>query len=204
MPTGRLEAFSDGVFAVAITIMVLALHTPDGTDLSALWDAIGAPFAIHVLSFIYVGIYWNNHHHMFQIAERVNGAALWANLHLLFWVTLLPFTTGWMGETDLAPTPVVVYGINLFMAAAAFALLERAIIRLEGESSRLRAAITDGAKERLSMVLYLAGIIAVIATAAAPRAIGATLAVCCYAAVAVLWLIPDRRIERLLADPAQR
>jgi uncharacterized membrane protein len=190
MPTNRLEAFSDGVLAIIITIMVLELRAPTETTARVL-----VPLIPHVcsyaLSFIYLGIYWNNHHHMFQATEKISGGALWANLHLLFWLSLFPFVTDWMGETHVARVPTICYGVVLLMAAIAYYILQTVIIRGQGPGSKLARAIGSDLKGKLSPVLY------VIAIAAAffHPAISAAL----YAIVALLWLIPDRRIERTMA-----
>lgn len=199
MPSSRLEAFSDGVLAVIITIMVLELDVPDKADLSSLIDAVGTGLLTYLLSFVYVGIYWNNHHHMFQIAGRITGGVLWANLHLLFWLSLLPFTTAWMDTTRFARVPLIVYGVDLCAAAIAYFVLQSAIIRLQGDTSELRRALGRDVKGRLSPVIYLLAI--VIALVAIPAWHPATwLAMACYVGVAVMWLVPDRRIERYLAD----
>ncbi|MEQ1579061.1 MAG: TMEM175 family protein [Steroidobacteraceae bacterium] len=194
MGKGRFEAFSDGVLAIIITIMVLELKVPHGESLEAIEPLIPV-FLSYVLSFVYVGIYWNNHHHLMHTATRVTGAMLWANLHLLFWLSLFPFTTGWMGENHFAPVPTAVYGIVLFMAAIAFYILQSTIVAASGQDSVLKRAIGRDRKGKLSPVLYLLGI-------------GATfwepwLAQAFYVLVAVIWLIPDTRIEHALEkDPA--
>ncbi len=191
MEKNRLEAFSDGVLAI-ITIMVLELKVPHTTELAGLKPLLPV-FVSYVLSFIYVGIYWNNHHHMFHSTKRVTGGILWANLHLLFWLSLFPFTTGWMGENHLAPTPTAGYGFVLLMAAIAYYILQRTIIAQQGRNSLLAAAIGRDWKGKLSLVLYLSAI---------PLAfVSAWIASGLYALVAVLWLVPDRRIERVLAKP---
>ena len=187
MSTSRLEAFSDGVIAILITIMVLELRTPDGADWHAL-ERLGPEFAGYLLSFVFLGIYWSNHHHMFQLTERVTGGILWANLHLLFWLSLIPFTTVWAGGTLLAPVPTAVYGIDLFLAGAAYNLLAGTIIRSQGPHSPLRAAIGADIKGKVSVVLY--GVSIPLAFWH-PWASGAI-----YALVALMWLVPDRRIER--------
>src|SRR5882762_924328 len=187
MKTTRLEAFSDGVLAIIITIMVLELKVPHATELAALKPVLPVLLS-YVLSFIYLGIYWNNHHHLFQAAEQVSGGILWANLHLLFWLSLFPFTTAWMGENHLAPTPTAVYGFVLLMAAIAYYLLERAIIAKQGPGSLLASAIGSDWKGKLSPVLYLSAI---------PLAfVHPWIANGLYLLVALLWLVPDRRIER--------
>lgn len=189
MKKGRLEAFSDGVFAIIITIMVLELKVPHGEHVDALLPLLPV-FLSYVLSFIYVGIYWNNHHHMFQASDRVTGAVLWTNLHLLFWLSLFPFVTGWMGENHFAAIPAMLYGVVLLMAAFAYLLLEKALIAAEGEASRLKRAIGKDWKAMISPVLYLAGIAASFWTP--------WLALLFYVAVALLWFVPDRRIEKTL------
>ena len=175
MSKSRLEAFSDAVIAIIITIMVLELHAPDGSRWADVRPLVPV-FLSYVLSFVYLGIYWNNHHHMLQAADRVSGLILWANLHLLFWLSLYPFTTAWMDETDLARTPLVLYGCNLLAAAIAFTLLVRAIFHAEGPDSLLREAMGRDLKGKVSPVLYLAGI-------ASALWVATWLAVVCYAAV---------------------
>ena len=194
MQKNRLEAFSDGVIAIIITIMVLEMKKPDGTDFAALKSILPA-LVSYVLSFIYVGIYWNNHHHMLHAARHVNGSILWANLHLLFWLSLFPFTTGWMGENHLAPTPTAIYGFVLLMAALAYFILERVIIAHEGHDSYLAVAIGSDWKGKLSRVLYLAAI---------PLSfVNVWIAGGIYVGVALIWLVPDRRIERRVAAEQQ-
>ncbi|PYK07690.1 MAG: hypothetical protein DME66_00435 [Verrucomicrobia bacterium] len=189
MKTTRLEAFSDGVLAIIITIMVLELKVPHSVELAALKPILPV-FLSYVLSFIYLGIYWNNHHHMFQAAGQVSGGILWANLHLLFWLSLFPFTTGWIGENHLASIPTAAYGFVLLMAAIAYYILQRAIIGREGRDSLLALAIGKDWKGKLSPVLYLIAI---------PLAfVNSWIASGLYAFVAFLWLIPDPRIEREL------
>jgi uncharacterized membrane protein len=190
MQKNRLEAFSDGVLAIIITIMVLEMKVPHGVELSALKPILPV-FLSYVLSFIYVGIYWNNHHHLFQATKRVTGGILWANLHLLFWLSLFPFATGWMGENHLARTPTAVYGFVLLMAAIAYVILERTIIAQQGCDSLLPAAIGGDWKGKLSALLYLAAIPLAFASPWIASAL--------YAFVALVWVIPDRRIELLLA-----
>jgi uncharacterized membrane protein len=192
MRTSRLEAFSDGVLAIIITIMVLELHVPHGATLAALRGS-ATGFLTYLLSFVYIGIYWNNHHHMFQLVRRVDGTVLWANLHLLFWLSLYPFTTAWMDQTGLARTPLVLYGCNLLAAAIAFTLLVRAILHAEGPDGVLREALGRDLKGKVSPVLYLAGI-------ASALWLTTWLAVACYAAVAAIWLVPDRRMELFVAQ----
>jgi len=191
MKTTRLEAFSDGVLAIIITIMVLELKGPDTVDLAALKPLL-PHFLSYVLSFIYLGIYWNNHHHLFQAAKQVSGGILWANLHLLFWLSLFPFTTDWMGENRLAATPTAVYGFVLLMAGIAYYILERAIIAKEGRDSLLARAVGTDWKAKLSLVIYLVA----IPFAFVNSWIAGTLYVC----GALLWLIPDPRIERKLEN----
>lgn len=191
MHKGRLEAFSDGVIAVLITILVLELRAPHGAEWSALTPLIPA-FVSYVLSFIYLGIYWNNHHHLLQAASKVNGVALWANLHLLFWLSLIPFVTGWMGENEFATIPVAVYGFNLLMAALAYYVLERTLIAAQGSEGRLKMAVGAEIKGWISVAVYVVGVLlALLWTPYAGLAL--------YGLVALMWLVPDRRIERALA-----
>lgn len=196
MEKNRLEAFSDGVMAVIITIMVLELKAPHGEDLTALAQLWPTAMS-YVLSFIYVGIYWNNHHHMLQATRRVNGAILWWNLHLLFWLSLLPFSTGWMGENHFARWPTVLYGVNLFACALAWFVLQTALVRHHGPDSLLAQAMGHDAKIKVSPVLYFIGLAA--AWLGSPG-IGLAL----FAGVALIWLIPDRRVERLVAAHDKR
>jgi TMEM175 potassium channel family protein len=187
MKTSRLEAFSDGVLAIIITIMVLELKVPHAVELAALKPVLPVLLS-YVLSFIYLGIYWNNHHHLFQATKQVSGGILWANLHLLFWLSLFPFTTGWMGENYLATIPTAVYGFVLLMAAIAYEILQRAIIANEGRDSLLAQAVGKDWKGKLSPLLYLAAI---------PLAfVSSWIAGALYVFAALLWLIPDPRIER--------
>ena len=189
MKTTRLEAFSDGVLAIIITIMVLELKVPHAVELAALKPVLPVLLS-YVLSFIYVGIYWNNHHHLFQATEQVSGGILWANLHLLFWLSLFPFTTAWMGENHLAPIPTAIYGFVLLMAGLAYYVLERTIIAKEGRDSLVARAVGKDWKGRLSFALYLAAI---------PLAfVNSWIAGALYLFAALLWLIPDPRIERKL------
>ncbi len=189
MQKNRLEAFSDGVLAIIITIMVLELKVPHATGLADLKPLLPV-FLSYVLSFLYVGIYWNNHHHMFHSTKHVTGGILWANLHLLFWLSLFPLTTGWMGENHLAPTPTAIYGFVLLMAAIAYYILQRTIIAQQGRDSLLAAAIGKDRKGKLSPVFYLAAI---------PLAfVSPWISSALYVFVALLWFVPDRRIERLL------
>jgi uncharacterized membrane protein len=190
MGTQRLEAFSDGVIAIIITIMVLELKVPHGTDLSALTELLPV-FLSYVLSFIYVGIYWNNHHHLLHATEHVNGKVLWANLHLLFWLSLLPFVTGWMGENHFGPLPTALYGAVLLMSALAYVLLTRAIIRCGGKNPILAAAVGGDFAGKTSIGLYAAAI---------PLAfINQWISDVLYVTVAALWFIPDRRIEKVIS-----
>jgi uncharacterized membrane protein len=189
MGTTRLEAFSDGVIAIIITIMVLELRVPHGGELEALAPLVPVLLS-YAMSFVYLGIYWNNHHHMLHVTKNVNGAVLWANLHLLFWLSLIPFTTAWMGENHFAPTPSAVYGLVLLMAAIAYFILARAIIRCEGPGSVLAVAFGRDWKGKVSPVLYILAIGLSFVHEALAQAI--------YVLVAVMWLIPDRRIERVV------
>jgi uncharacterized membrane protein len=193
MPKGRLEAFSDGVIAILITIMVLELHIPEQTS----WHALAHELPVlsaYALSFVYVGIYWNNHHHMLAAASRVSGGALWANLHLLFWLSLVPFSTAWMSEHRFPPVPTAVYGIVLLAAAIAYYLLQLTLLRVEGPASRLRAALGRDVKGKISPPLYCLG----IGLSFLDRWLG----IAVYVVVALMWLVPDRRLERhLTAGP---
>lgn len=189
MSKSRLEAFSDGVIAIIITIMVLELHAPEGTDWAALRE-LAPIFWSYVLSFIFVGIYWNNHHHLWQVAKRVNGPILWANLHLLFWLSLVPFATAWMGENNFAQLPVALYGAVLWMCGLAYYILTRALVTLHGNDSPIDTALRNKFKERVSLVAY--------ALAMALSFVNPAFSLALYVIVALLWLIPDRRIERAL------
>ena len=189
MEKTRLEAFSDGVIAIIITIMVLELKVPHATEFAELKPLLPV-FLSYVLSFIYVGIYWNNHHHMFHSTRHVTGGILWANLYLLFWLSLFPFTTGWMGENHLAPTPTAVYGFVLLMAAIAYFILQRTIIAQQGRGSLLAAAVGRDWKGKLSPVLYFLAIPLAFVSPWFSSGI--------YVFVALMWLVPDRRIERVL------
>jgi len=189
MSTGRLEAFSDGVIAIIITIMVLDLRVPHGGSVQELTPLLPV-FLSYVLSFIYVGIYWNNHHHMLHACSAVTGAMLWANLHLLFWLSLLPFATGWMGENHFASAPTALYGIVLLAAAIAYYVLQQTIISAQGDDSILRKAIGRDSKAKVSLVLCLAGIVVALRS---PRIADAM-----FVFPALLWFIPDRRIEKKL------
>lgn len=189
MRKDRLEAFSDGVLAIIITIMVLEMKVPHGTGIEALAPLMPV-FLSYVLSFVYVGIYWNNHHHMLHASRTVTGSVLWANLHLLFWLSLVPFTTGWMGENHFATLPAAAYGFVLLMAAIAYWILEQRIIAAQGDNSILREAIRGDWKGKVSPLLYLLAIGLAFASS--------WVAVAIYALVALIWVIPDRRIERVL------
>jgi len=191
MSKGRLEAFSDGVLAIIITIMVLELKVPHGADLGALAPLFPV-FLSYVLSFIYIGIYWNNHHHMLHAASKVTGGILWANLHLLFWLSLVPFVTAWMGENQFAPAPVALYGVVLFMAACAYFILARALAGHHGADSAIARALGDDFKGKISVVIYA---VAILLALYLPALAGAL-----YVAVALMWLVPDRRIEKALAE----
>jgi uncharacterized membrane protein len=191
MSKGRMEAFSDGVLAVIITIMVLEMKPPHGISLTALWPT--APvFLSYVLSFIYIGIYWSNHHHLLHAVDRVNGATLWANLHLLFWLSLVPFTTAWLGENQLATWPVALYGIVLLLAAVAYFILAKVLIAAQKGRSVLAKAVDHDKKMALSIVIY--------ATSVSFAFLRPWIGCAGYILVAILWLIPDRRIERILAS----
>jgi uncharacterized membrane protein len=195
VPKGRLEAFSDAVIAVLITIMVLELHIPAGTDWHALEHELPVLLA-YVLSFVYLGTYWNNHHHMLAAVSRVNGAGMWANLHLLFWLSLIPFTTAWMSEHRFPTIPTAVYGIVLLAAAIAYLILQTTLVRAEGGHSRLRVALGSDVKGKVTTLLYCLGI--------GLSFVDGWLGVAVYFAVAMVWLVPDRRVERhLTTAPAE-
>jgi uncharacterized membrane protein len=189
MEKSRLLAFSDGVIAILVTIMVLELKVPHEASLGALLPVMPVFFS-YVLSFLYIAIYWNNHHHFFHLVHRVDGALLWANMHLLFWLSLVPFTTGWMGENDFAPVPTAVYGVTLLMPALAWRVMQWVIIRAQGRESTFAQALGRDLKGKISPVLYLAGVVMAFVD---PRIAGAL-----YLLVALMWLIPDRRIERMV------
>ena len=186
MSKGRLEAFSDGVIAILITILVLELKVPHGTDLEALRPVLPV-FLTYVLSFVFLGIYWNNHHHMLHAAQRINGKILWANLHLLFWLSLVPFITSWMGANHFAPVPTAVYGVVLLMAAVAFTILKDLLVSAQGPDSTLAAALGGDTKGKLSLALYVAAIPLAFVNQWVSDAL--------YVAVALIWLVPDPRIE---------
>jgi TMEM175 potassium channel family protein len=193
MNKGRLEAFSDGVIAIIITIMVLDLKVPHGESFAALKPTIPI-FLMYVLSYVYVGIYWNNHHHMLHASGKVTGAVLWANLHLLFWLSLIPFTTAWMGENHFTSAPSALYGFVLLMAGLAYWILQQLIIKAQGPHSLLKTAIGNDWKGKSSPFFYLLAIVCSFWSPQTSHAI--------YALVALLWLIPDRRIERTLTSRA--
>ena len=189
METNRLEAFSDGVFAVIITIMVLEMKVPHASDLQALGPVLPV-FLTYVLSFVYLGIYWNNHHHLLKAAPCINGGIMWANLHLLFWLSLFPFVTGWMGENHFTPIPSALYGVVTLLAAIAYFILQCLIVRQAGPNSKLAAALGADWKGKISPVFYATGV--------AMSFFQPWIAVCIYSVVAVMWLIPDRRLQRVL------
>ena len=191
MKTTRLEAFSDGVIAIIITIMVLELKVPQGVDWNSLRPLI-PNFLSYGMSFAYLGIYWNNHHHMMHLCDKITGAILWANLHLLFWLSLIPFVTGWMGENPIAPNPAFLYGFVLLMAAMAYLILQTTIIHQQGKDSRLRKAIGSDMKGKLSVSLYLSALLLTFWST--------WLSLGIYALVALIWLVPDKRIEARYHD----
>jgi uncharacterized membrane protein len=195
MGKGRLEAFSDGVIAIIITIMVLELKVPHGTDLGALRPLIPV-FLSYVLSFVNLGIYWNNHHHMLHATHHVDGGVLWANLHLLFWLSLVPFVTGWMGENHFAATPTALYGVVLLMAAIAYYILQRRIVQCNGRDSVLAKALGTDYKGKLSPVMYMLAIPAAF--------VREWIAYALYVLVALVWLVPDPRIERAVSPRIDR
>ncbi len=194
MSKDRLQAFSDGVIAILITIMVLELRRPDGTDWHALREELPALLA-YVLSFVYIGIYWNNHHHMLSAVQRVSGGALWANLHLLFWLSLVPFTTAWMSENDFPTVPTAVYGITLLAAGIAYYILQSMLLRADSGSSMLATAIGRDFKGKASPVFYCLGI--------GLSFVNRWLGIAVYVGVALMWLVPDRRVERVLGAPQE-
>jgi uncharacterized membrane protein len=191
MGKDRLAAFSDGVIAIIITIMVLELKVPHGADWATL-RGVAPNFVAYVLSFVYLAIYWNNHHHLLHTVTRVDGLILWANSHLLFWLSLVPAATGWMGENFLAPLPTAVYGISLLMPAIAYNLLQRTIVHQQGKHSVLASALGRDIKGKISVLLYAAAVVLAF--------VDAWLSIAIYALVAVMWLIPDRRIEKVLRE----
>ncbi len=195
MTRGRLEAFSDGVIAIIITIMVLELREPEGPDFSDLRKLLPVGLA-YLLSFVIVGIYWNNHHHLFSVVERIDGGVLWANLHLLFWLSLVPFATKWLGANPSHLAPVALYGVVLLGGGSAYFVLTRALLRLHPPDSPLARALGRDWKGKVSVLVYVAGVaLAWVATG---------LALACYVAIAVLWLVPDRRVHRVLSDQGSR
>jgi uncharacterized membrane protein len=189
MGKDRLAAFSDGVIAIIVTIMVLELHVPHGSDASAL-AAIAPSFLTYVLSFIYVGIYWNNHHHLLHTVTRVDGLILWANLHLLFWLSIIPVATAWMGQNLSAPLPTAIYGASLLMPSVAYAVLQRAIVHQHGKQSVLAEALGRDFKGKMSPILYGAAIVLAF--------VNPWISIALYVLVAIIWLVPDRRIERII------
>jgi uncharacterized membrane protein len=191
MSKGRLETFSDGVVAILITIMVLGLRVPHGTGWGALRPVV-PQFLTYVLSFVFLGIYWNNHHHMLHMADRINGKILWANLHLLFWLSLVPFVTGWMGENHFASVPTAAYGVVLVMAALAYTILKDTIVADQGPGSRLAAAVGGDVKGKLSLAFYVLAITLAFVNQWFSDAL--------YVLVALMWLVPDRRIESRVVD----
>ncbi len=195
MGKGRLEAFSDGVIAIIITIMVLEMKVPHGDSLASLRPLLPV-FVSYILSFVNVGIYWNNHHHMLHAAQKVNGKVLWNNIHLLFWLSLVPFVTGWMGENHFSSAPVALYGVVLLMAAISYTLLARALSMLHGEHSALAKAMGKDKKGKISLVINLAGILLSFINNWAGFA--------CYVLVAGIWFVPDRRIENVLTEKRNR
>ncbi|SIR61742.1 TMEM175 family protein [Williamsia sterculiae] len=198
MTTGRLEAFSDGVLAIIITIMVLELKAPEGTRITDLGHATGTGLLTYLLSFVYVGIYWNNHQHTFQLTQKINGRVLWANLALLFFLSLLPFATTWMDDSEFARTPVVFYGVLLLLISLAYFVLQRVIKTAEGDDSALRVALGGDRKGKISVVLYIVGIVAALVVTAADA--GVWIALSLFVVVAILWIIPDSRIDRYYND----
>jgi uncharacterized membrane protein len=194
MRTGRVEAFSDGVIAILITVMVLELHVPSAPSWKALGEDVPVLLA-YLLSFVYLGIYWNNHHHMLAAVSRVSGGVLWANLHLLFWLSLVPFITAWMSESGFATIPTAVYGIVLLLAALAFTVLQSSLLHAQSADDRLRTAVGRDLKGKLSPVLYCVGI--------GLSFLSPWFGVAAYVVVALMWLVPDRRVERTLGQDAE-
>ena len=187
MKTGRLEAFSDGVLAIVITIMVLEMKAPEETNLKALLEVFPV-FLSYLLSFIYLGVYWNNHHHLLQVTQKVNGKILWANLHLLFWLSLIPFATSWAGENYKMNGPIALYGLILLMAAIAYWMLELQLIKFHDENFPLKKVTQRGAKEHISIIIYIISI---------PLAfVNSWISIACFILVAIMWIVPDRRLEK--------
>ncbi|MFD2764257.1 TMEM175 family protein [Micromonospora eburnea] len=199
MPTNRLEAFSDGVLAIIITIIVLELKVPAGHGFSDLVRTTGVGLLTYLLTFVYVGIYWNNHHHMFHLVRQVSGGVLWANLGLLFCLSLFPLTTAWVDDSRFEPTPVVIYGVNLLGAAIAYFVLQTVIIRQQGPASLLRRAVGADIKGKISPVFYVAGILSALLIDRRGH-VGVALALACFVAVAIMWVVPDRRIDRVVHE----
>ncbi len=191
MKTSRLEAFSDGVLAIIITIMVLELRPPEDADIHSILKVIPV-FLSYVFSFMYIGIYWNNHHHLFQITQKVNGKILWANLHLLFWLSLIPFTTAWIGHNHKEVLPVLSYGLVLLFSAIAYAILQAVIIKSHDITFALRRAIGSDIKGKISIAMYSLGVVLAL--------VNTWLSIACYIFVAIMWIIPDRRIESSLKE----
>ena len=191
MKTGRLEAFSDGVLAIVITIMVLEMQAPEDTSIEGLLKVLPI-FVSYVLSFIYIGIYWNNHHHLMQVTEKVSGSILWANLHLLFWLSLIPFATSWLGENHTQPLPIALYGAVLLMSAVAYRILESVLIKHHDENFVLKKLTKKGSKENISILIYVVAI---------PLSfVNTWIAIGCFILVAIFWAIPDKRIEKVLSN----
>jgi uncharacterized membrane protein len=195
--TSRPEAFSDGVLAIVITVMVLELKVPAGHEFADLVHTTGVGLLTYLLSFVYVGIYWNNHHHMFHLVRRVRGGVLWANLALLFCLSLFPFTTAWMDDSHFARNPVILYGLNLLVAAIAYYVLQTVIIRQQGPRSPLRRAVGNDLKGKTSPAFYLAGILSALVV---PAPVGVGIALGCFVGAALVWIVPDRRIDRVITD----
>jgi uncharacterized membrane protein len=193
--TSRLEAFSDGVLAIIITIMVLELRVPEGHHVEDLIHTSGVGLLTYLLSFVYVGIYWNNHHHMFHLVRRVSGGVLWANLVLLFCLSLFPFTTAWVAESRFDRTPVVIYGLNLLSAAIAYLVLQAVVVQQEGPECPLRQAVGTDVKGKVSPVLYVAGIVSALAGGSGH--VGVAIALACFVGTAIMWIVPDRRMDRV-------
>ena len=191
MGKGRLEAFSDGVLAIIITIMVLEMKVPHGDSLAVL-EPLFPLFNSYVLSFVNIAIYWNNHHHLMHAAHKINGKVMWANTHLLFWLSLLPFASGWMGENHFSAIPTALFGVDLFMAGVAYYILAKCLVKLHGEDSTLGRAVGNDVKGKISVVVYAAGILL--------ACFNGWISLCLYTLVAIMWFIPDRRIEKKLEE----